>query len=79
MWIPARLPVRNLAARGAAILAGLGAGIYGSIEEALQMSRGYWSKRTLEEALQQAYRQGQVRYNRVRENVRLLARELYTH
>jgi xylulokinase len=78
--VPLRLAEQpDLAARGAAILAGLGAGIYRSIEEALQMSRGYWSKRTLEEALQQAYRQGQVRYNRVRENVRLLARELYTH
>ena len=66
----------DLAARGAAILAGLGAGTYGSIEEALQMSRGYWSKRSPEEALEQEYRQGQVRYNRVRENVRLLAQEL---
>jgi sugar (pentulose or hexulose) kinase len=69
----------DLAARGAAILAGLGAGTYGSIEEALQMSHGYWSKRSPEEGMQQAYRQGQVRYNRVRENVRLLAQELYAH
>ena len=66
----------DLAARGAAILAGLGAGTYGSIEEALQMSRGNWSKRSPEDALQQTYRQGQMRYNRVRENVRLLAQEL---
>jgi xylulokinase len=69
----------DLAARGAAILAGLGAGTYRSIEEALQMSRGHWSKRFPEEALQQEYQQGQVRYNRVRENVRLLAQELYAH
>lgn len=27
----------------------------------------------------QAYRRGQARYNRVRENVRLLAQELYAH
>ena len=78
--VPLRLAEQpDLAARGAAILAGLGAGTYGSIEEALQMSRRDWTKTTLEEELQQAYRQGQVRYNRVRENVRLLARELYTH
>jgi xylulokinase len=69
----------DLAARGAALLAGLGARTYGSIEEALQMSRGYWSERSPEEALQQVYREGQVRYNRVRENVRLLAQELYPH
>jgi xylulokinase len=69
----------DLAARGAAILAGLGAGTYGSIDEALQMSRGYWSKRSPEKTLEQEYRQGQVRYNRVRENVRLLAQELYAH
>ncbi|MBV8378082.1 MAG: hypothetical protein JO279_13885 [Verrucomicrobia bacterium] len=69
----------DLAARGAAVLAGLAAGTYGSIEEALQMTRGYWSKRSPEKALQQAYRQGQVRYNRVRENVRLLSQELYAH
>ena len=68
----------DLAARGAAILAGLGAGTYGSVEEALEMSRGYWSKRSPEEALQQAYRQGQAKYNRVRESVRLLAKDLCT-
>src|SRR5262249_27545880 len=78
--VPLRLPEQpDLAARGAAILAGIGAGSYGSIEEALEMSRGYWSTRFPEKALQQAYRRGQVRYNRVRENVRLLAQELYTH
>jgi xylulokinase len=77
--VPLRLSKEpDLAARGAALLAGLGAGTYGSIEEALQISRGYWSKRSPEEALQRAYREGQVRYNRVRENVRLLAQELYT-
>ena len=32
-----------------------------------------------EKALQQAYQEGQVRYNRVRENVRLLAQELYMY
>jgi hypothetical protein len=69
----------DLAARGAAILAGLGAGTYGSIDEALQMSRGYWSKRSPEKTLEHEYRQGQGRYNRVRENVRLLAQELYAH
>jgi xylulokinase len=67
----------DLAARGAAILAGLGAGIYASIEEALEMSRGFWSKRSPEKELQQAYREGRAHYNRVRENVRLLAKELY--
>ena len=78
--VPLRLAEQpDLAARGAALLAGLGARTYGSIEEALQMSRGYWSKRSPEETLQRAYREGQVRYNRVRENVRLLAQELYTH
>jgi xylulokinase len=78
--VPLRIAEQpDLAARGAAILAGLGAGTYGSIEEALEMSRGYWSKRIPEEALQQTYCQGQVRYNRVRENVRLLAQELYMH
>jgi xylulokinase len=76
--VPLRIAEQpDLAARGAAILAGLGAGIYKSIEEALQTSNGYWSRRYPEEALQQAYRQGQVRYNRVRENVQLLAQELY--
>ena len=76
--VPLRIAVQpDLAARGAAILAGLGAGIYKSIEEALQMSSGYWSRRYPEEALQEVYRQGQVRYNRVRENVQLLAQELY--
>jgi xylulokinase len=76
--VPLRLAEQpDLAARGAALLAGLGARTYGSIEEALQMSRGFWSKRSPEEALQQAYRKGQVRYNRVRENVQLLAQELY--
>jgi xylulokinase len=78
--VPLRIAEQpDLAARGAAILAGLGAGTYGSMEEALQMSRGDWSKRSPEEALRQAYRQGQARYNRVRENVRLLAQELYAH
>lgn len=78
--VPLRIAEQpDLAARGAAILAGLGAGIYGSIDEALQMSRGDWSKRSPEDGLWQAYRQGQVRYNRVRENVRLLAQEFYTH
>jgi xylulokinase len=78
--VPLRIAEQpDLAARGAAILAGLGAGTYGSIEEALQMSRAYWTKRSPEEVLQQAYRQGQEHYNRVRENVRLLAQELYTH
>jgi xylulokinase len=78
--VPLRLAEQpDLAARGAALLAGLGARTYGSIEEALQMSRGFWSKRSPEEALQEAYRKGQVRYNRVRENVRLLTQELYTH
>jgi xylulokinase len=76
--VPLRLAEQpDLAARGAALLAGLGARIYGSVEEALQMSRGDWSKRSPEEALQQAYREGQVRYTRVRENVRLLVQELY--
>jgi xylulokinase len=69
----------DLAARGAAILAGLGAGIYGSTEEALQMSRGDWSKRSPEKTLEQEYRRGKIRYNRVRESVRLLAQELYAH
>jgi xylulokinase len=78
--VPLRIAEQpDLAAHGAAILAGLGAGTYGSIEEALQMSRGYWTKRSPEEVLQQAYRQGQEHYNRVRENVRLLAQEFYTH
>jgi xylulokinase len=78
--VPLRLAEQpDLAARGAAILAGLGARTYGSLEDALQMSRGFWSKRSPEEALEQAYREGQVRYNRVRENVRLLAQELYAH
>jgi len=78
--VPLRIAQQpDLAARGAAILAGLGAGTYGSIEEALEMSRAYWTKRSPEEVLQQAYRQGQEHYNRVRENVRLLAQELYTH
>ena len=77
--VPLRLAEQSdLAAHGAAILAGLGAGVYGSIEEAQQMSRGYWTKTFPEEPLLQAYRQGQVRYNRVRENVRLLAKELGT-
>jgi xylulokinase len=77
--VPLRLAEQSdLAAHGAAILAGLGAGVYGSIEEALQMSRGYWTKTFPEEPLLQAYRQGQVRYNRVRENVRLLAKVLCT-
>lgn len=78
--VPLRLAEQpDLAARGAALLAGLGARTYRSIEEALQMSRGDWSERSPEEALQQSYREGQVRYNRVRESVRLLAHELYTH
>jgi len=78
--VPLRLAEQpDLAARGAAILAGLAAGAYGSIEEALQMSRGYWSKRAPEEALLQAYRQGQARYNLVRENVRLLAQTVYAY
>jgi xylulokinase len=77
--VPLRIAEQpDLAARGAAILAGLGAGTYGSVEEALQMSRGYWSRRSPEEALQQAYRQGQANYNRVRESVRLLAKDLCT-
>jgi xylulokinase len=77
--VPLRIAEQpDLAARGAAILAGLGTGTYGSIEEALQMSREYWSKRSPEVALQQEYQQGQVRYNRVRETVRLLAKELCT-
>ena len=77
--VPLRLAEQpDLAARGAALLAGLGARTYRSIEEALEMSRGYWSERFPEEALQQTYREGQVRYNRVRESVRLLAHELYT-
>jgi xylulokinase len=77
--VPLRLAEHtDLAARGAALLAGLAARTYGSIEEALQTSRGYWSKRSPEEGLQQAYREGQIHYNRVRENVRLLAQELYT-
>ena len=76
--VPLRLAEEpDLAVRGAALLAGLGAGTYGSIEEASQMTRGYWSKRSPEEAQQQVYREGQVRYNRVRESVRLLAQELY--
>jgi xylulokinase len=78
--VPLRIAEQpDLAARGAAILAGLGAGIYGSTEEALQMSRGDWSKRFPEKTLEQEYRRGQIRYNRVRENVRLLAQELYPH
>ena len=78
--VPLRLADQpDLAARGAALLAGLGARTYGSIEEALQMTRGFWLTRSPEKALQQAYQEGQVRYNRVRENVRLLAQELYMY
>jgi xylulokinase len=78
--VPLRLAQHpDLAARGASLLAGLGAKTYGSIEEALQMSRGYWSKISPEEGLQQIYREGQVRYNRVREDVRLLAQQLYAN
>ncbi len=67
----------DLAARGAAVLAGLAARTYGSLEEALQMTRGDWSRSEPHKDLQEVYRQEYARYVRVRETVRLLAQELY--
>ena len=67
----------DLAARGAALLAGLAAGTYSSLEEALGMIRGDWSKSEPNEDQQEVYRLGYARYVRVRESVRLLTQELY--
>ena len=66
-----------MAARGAALLAGLAAGTYSSLEEALGMIRGDWSKSEPNEDQQEVYRLGYARYVRVRESVRLLTQELY--
>ena len=55
----------------------MAAGTYSSLEEALGMIRGDWSKSEPNEDQQEVYRLGYARYVRVRESVRLLTQELY--
>ncbi len=67
----------DLAARGAALLAGLATGTYDSLQQALEMSRGGWLKSEPSRNLQEVYRTEYARYIRVRESVCLLAQQLY--